>query len=446
MLGGARSGGCDHRAGRTRALGALTAVTVALGVGLGAATIAPAADEPTQQPATQSLLGINVSRGHVQMLMLAPVDSTVTFFEEIDGARTELGTSTAVPPATGGPDGAAPVPVAIPWRCDRTTRRFHAVARTTDGRTIEASNEALTPSCRDRVAIVAPKQVQPGSAATIQLKDRWQLGDLPVRVCVGRKPTGRRCTSLRFEPGQRLLSFRRNVGAGIGDFTIDLYVSGFRTQQRIGVGRAATKAARQGMLITGDSMMQGIDALLADRLEKDYRIIRQTRPGTGISKDLGKKWTVLAREQAARHKPAVTVVLLGGNDGFPMKNESGVEIKCCSEAWRQEYLRRLEEMATAYARNGRGTVLWSLLPPTRREDLTAPISAVNDAIRRLAARMPAVRLVPLDKVFGPGYRDTIDGEKVRDPDGLHFSLAGQRLATQAILSVLRTPATTPTGR
>lgn len=441
-LGRAHGAGRDHGGRRTartrRALLALGLAPV-VGLGLVQVTSAPAAD-------ATSLLGVNVSRGHVQMLMLAPVESTVTFYEEIDGSRVELGASTAVPPAAGGPDGAAPVPVAIPWRCDRTTRRFHAIAKTKDDRTIEASNEALTPSCQDRVAILAPKQVAPGAKAAITLKDRWQLGDLPVRVCVGRKPTGRRCNALRFEPGQRTIAFSRNVGKGVGDFTIAITVAGFKTERRVGVGRPPSAGARPGLLITGDSMMQGIDALLASDLKGEYRVIRQTRPGTGISKNLGKKWTVLAREQVRKHKPAATVVLLGGNDGFPMTPEGGSEIKCCGEAWRQEYLERLKVMATAYARDGKGTVVWSLLPPTRREDLTAPIAAVNDAIRRLAAEMPNVRLVPLDKLFGPGYRDTIDGEKVRDPDGLHFSVPGQRIAAKAILSALRAPATTPTGR
>ena len=31
----------------------------------------------------------------------------------------------------------------------------------------------------------------------------------------------------------------------------------------------------------------------------------------------------------------------------------------------------------------------------------------------------------------------IDGKKVRDPDGLHFNLAGQRIAAQAIVEALR---------
>lgn len=399
------------------------------------AATAPAADTP-------SLLGVNVSRGHVNLVMFAPTDSTVTFSEEIDGALVELGTSSAVPPASGGPDGAAPVPVPIPWRCDRTERRFHAIARATDGRVVEATNEARTPTCRDRVAIVAPRQVEPGAQVPITLKDRWQLGDLPARVCVSRSRASRRCSSVRFAPGQRTIAFRRNAGPGIGELDIDLVVAGVHQHHKVGVGRPPSAGARPSLLVTGDSMMQGIDAILAERLKRRYRVIRQTRPGTGVSKPLGKRWTVLAREQAKRHKPAVTVVLLGGNDGFPMTPDGGAEVECCGEAWRAEYLARIQAMATAYAREGRGTVVWSLLPPTRRADLAAPLAAVNDAIRRLAVAMPDVRLVPLDRLFGPGYRDVIDGQKVRDPDGLHFSLAGQRIAAGAILDALRAPATT----
>lgn len=434
VLGRVRGDGGRRRVARTPRGLAGAGLASVLALALVPPAIAPADDTP-------SLLGINVSRGHVQLLMYGPTNSTITFSEVIDGVQVKLGDATAVPPATGGPNGAAEAPVPIPWRCDRTLRRFHAIARATDGRVVEATNEAMTPDCRDRVAIVAPKRVEPGSSVAITLKDRWQFGDLPVRVCVSRTRASRSCSSLRFEPGQRTMALTRKAGAGIGEMDIDVVVAGFHQHHKVGIGRAPSAPKRQGLLITGDSMMQGIDAILAERLKSSYRVIRQTRPGTGISKQLGKKWTVLAREQAARHKPAVTVVLLGGNDGFPMTTIYGSEVQCCGEAWRAEYLERLKAMATAYARGGRGTVIWSLLPPTRREDLTASIGAVNDAIRRLAAAMPQVRLVPLDKLFGPGYRDEIDGEKVRDPDGLHFSLAGQRIAAKAILDALRARAT-----
>jgi len=43
------------------------------------------------------------------------------------------------------------------------------------------------------------------------------------------------------------------------------------------------------------------------------------------------------------------------------------------------------------------------------------MGAVNDAIRRLAAAMPDVQIVPLDEIFGPKYKDEINGRQVRDP-------------------------------
>lgn len=398
---------------------------------------APAADG-------ESLLGVNASRGYIDLVMQAPAGATVTFSELVDGAPVVLGTSTSVAPRTGGDAGLAPVPGPVAWRCDRLLRRFSAEARATDGRVVTAVNEVRTPDCRDRIAIVAPKRVAPGTRVPITLKDRWQQGDLAVRVCTARSAKARRCARVAFAPGERALSFERDAGDGVGVLDIDVLVARSHVHRKVGVGRAAPAEALPTALITGDSLIQGIDSLLATKLKRRYRVISQTRPGTGVSKELGKPWPVLAREQAKRHTPAVTVVLLGGNDGFAMQTASGAKVRCCGERWRVEYLARITEMATAYARKGRGTVVWSLLPPTRREDLVEPIAAVNDAVRRLAEAHPAVRLVPLDRVFGPAFRAEIGGQTVRDPDGLHFSPAGHRLAANAILAALRGDSTTPT--
>ena len=61
----------------------------------------------------------------------------------------------------------------------------------------------------------------------------------------------------------------------------------------------------------------------------------------------------------------------------------------------------------------------------------------------MADAVLGVQLVALDRIFGPEYRDEIDGQQVRDPDGLHFSLAGQRIAAQAILESLRKATAAP---
>jgi lysophospholipase L1-like esterase len=398
---------------------------------------------PATAPAdAQPLLGVNVSRGHVDVAMIAPKGSQVTFFEEVAGVRQEIGKGAAVPPKAGGPDGLAAIP-ALPWRCDRTVRRFVGEARTPDGRLITAANEARTPDCRDRISLRAPTRVERGERVPITLKDRWQLGDLRVRLCVSRTGARRRCSRLTFAPGEKTLSLSRDAGGRVALLDLDLIVAGIHRHHKIGVGRKAPAASRPVALVTGDSMMQGIDSILTEKLKSKYRVIGQTRPGSGVSKPLDTPWTKFAANQAGKYRPVVTVVLLGGNDGYKMSTPAGQEVECCGEPWRAEYAERLKEMATSYSRDGLGTVVWALLPPPKRSDLAEQMSAVNDAIRRMAAAVPGVRLVHLDRMFGPEYREEIDGRKVRDPDGLHFSLAGQRMAAQAILEALRKAAPAP---
>jgi lysophospholipase L1-like esterase len=376
----------------------------------------------------------------------------VTFYEIVDGAKTELGKATTLVPKEG--NGIASIP-AVPWRCDRIVRQFTATALTRDGRTIEASNTARTPDCRTRMSIVAPARVEPGEPVEVTLKDRWQLGDLRMRLCITRPKTPRACKVVVLAPGEKSATVTRNAGPKTGLIDLDLVVAKAHQHQRVGVGMAVPKEKAGGKLpvalVTGDSMMEGIDSILAQQLKARYRVNGQTRPGTGVSKELGKPWTTVAREQASKLKPALTIVMLGGNDGYAMKTPSGVKVECCDEPWRVEYLSRITAMATAYLRDGRGTVVWALLPPPRRSDLVAQMNAVNDVIRRMATALPAVQLVHLDEIFGPEYRDVVNGQHVRDPDGLHLSLPGQRIAAKAIVAAVRAAAaaaptsTTPGG-
>jgi lysophospholipase L1-like esterase len=421
------------RVGGTRKMKRLVPCA-AIGLAL---VLATALRLPATAPAdTQPLLGVGVGGGHIAIAMIAPVGSEVTFYEEIAGVREEIGKAFAIEPPAGGPDGYASIP-ALTWRCDRTVRRIIGVARKPDTGLLEAFNDARTPNCSDRFLIQTPTRVEPGARVPITVKDRWQIGDVSGRLCITRTGAARTCSRVAFKPEEKTLSFSRGAGNRVALMDLDFIVAGTHHHQRLGVGRVAPAAARPVALVTGDSMMTGIDTILAEKLKTKFRVIGQTRPGTGVSKKLDTPWTAFARQQVVKHKPAVTMVLLGGNDGYPMTTAAGTEVKCCGESWRLEYLERIKQMATAYARDGRGRVIWSLLPPPRRSDLAEQMGAVNDAIRRLAAAMPDVQIVPLDEIFGPKYKDEINGRQVRDPDGLHFSLAGQRIAAQAIIDALR---------
>lgn len=384
------------------------------------------------------LLGVNVDAGVIDLGMLAPVDSKVTFREIVGGAPTELGTAISVNPKGGAIGGATLYP-SVPWRCDRLVRYFTATAVTPDDKTIEASNEARTPSCRNRIAVTLPQQVERGRSVRVQIRDRWQQGDIGVRACL-RRPGGlRTCRGLVFAIGQKSGVVRLKAGNQKAVVDIDVTINGtkFHNHNKVGVGMPKPKSSLPKMLVTGDSMIQGIDALLAEKLSSRYKVIRQTRPGTGISKKLGTPWTSLARQQVRNHKPVVSVVFLGGNDAYDMQTPAGTTVKCCDDAWRQEYLRRLADMAATYAQGERGRVIWCLIPPPRRADMLTATQAVNSQILLLSQIVPTITLVRLDQVFGPTYRETVRGKQVRDPDGLHLSLAGERIAADEIIKAER---------
>lgn len=402
---------------------------------IGAAAWTPALAAPGPEGAPSPLLGVNVEKGHVTMAMLAPAGSTVTFYEVVGADRTEIATA-PVQAAEGAQQGSTR-PVKVQWRCDRVVRSFVAIATAPDGSTSEAANEARTPGCRDRIAIVAPDRLDPGDLLEITLKDRWQQGGVEAQLCIGRTRERRSCRALSFAPGQRVLTLSKRIGSERGVLDLDLSVNGEHRHQKVGVGREAPKVRLPRMLVTGDSMIQGIDAELADRLRDRFEVVSRSRPGTGVSKDLLTPWPKVAREQARKHRPAVTVVMLGVNDRHEMKDAEGRRIACCGEAWAREYGRRITAMARSWSRKGSGRVLWALLPPPRRPELAESIDVVNASIRRMAREMKSVVVVPFDELFGPGFRERIGDRVVRDPDGLHLSVAGERIAAEAIVATER---------
>jgi len=124
---------------------------------------------------------------------------------------------------------------------------------------------------------------------------------------------------------------------------------------------AQAPAARSGgtVLATGDSTIQYIDSFLATRLERRrrVRVLSDARVSTGLSKPSLLNWPRHASAQMHRHRPRVTVISLGANDGFRIGRA-----RCCGRAWRIAYARRARRMMRTYSRRGAGRVYWLLLP------------------------------------------------------------------------------------
>lgn len=230
-------------------------------------------------------------------------------------------------------------------------------------------------------------------------------------------------------------------------------------EQQLQTRRArAPRARRAGhlrLLATGDSMIQVVDDFLRSGLAgRRATVVRSdAHISTGISKLGMLDWLRKARGQASGFKPDVTVVFLGANDGFPMKTPSGASVGCCDAGWIREYSRRVESMMRSYRRHGRALVYWLTLPAPRGGEFARVFRAVNPAIRRAAARVgDGVRVIELGPVFTPGgrFRQTITyhGRTIdaRQPDGVHLSTAGARVAASLVIDRLRADGALPRNR
>jgi hypothetical protein len=199
-------------------------------------------------------------------------------------------------------------------------------------------------------------------------------------------------------------------------------------------------AAGPRILVTGDSMMRGVDRSLGHELEaiQELSFRSDVRIGEGVT---NAPWIGRARRQAVEHQPNATVAFMGANDGYDM-----FRAVCCREKWVAKYEDRVTRMIRAYAREGSAEVYWLTLPAPRGGARRRRIfPKINNAIRRAVERSgPHAHLVDAWAVLTPGghYRSTMHWNgamlEVRSVDGVHLSRPGQGIAAALIRDALLT--------
>ncbi len=365
----------------------------------------------------------------------------VIFFECIDGQPKRLGARRVVPdPATNPP---AEIPDAVQWICERTVRKFAALATLPDGEILSGAYSVRTPSCAQRFELDASRRVDTGRRFKVRVVDQWGLGAVRPRLCVA--PPGARlvCRELRFKDA--VSTARRSVRAPVaGRWRVELRQGDKvrrRATVRVGAGRLAAERKPPTVLATGDSTMQGIDSFLTDRLGDDAVVRSDIYPGSGISR--GVFWPRKAAAQTAAMRQRVTIISVGAaTDAIPLPNAAGTLVACCSEAWIRAYSRRVRGMMKTYLRDGHARVFW-LTPPFPKAPERAQITyAVDDAITRAGRGLKGVVVGRVDRYFSPeGYVETIRYKgrpvKVRESDGVHLSIAGTSIVAEILAPAIR---------
>lgn len=323
-------------------------------------------------------------------------------------------------------------PEVVPPISDRTSRRgarealiVVAVAALllvlTQGPAIERTGERLDPG-PIRTSVLA-----------VGRPSAWLAGKLPLAGAVHDLTKG-------LSPDENLgdsgSGFAAPVarGGGVAPVTPDAF-----TPADLGAPAAAKRGLRK-LLVTGDSMSQPLDSVLARRLAggEATQVIRDAHVGTGISKSGLVDWGKLSARQAGRLSPDAVVVFIGANEGFPIAGA-----KCCGPAWAAAYATRVRTMMNTYRRDGEARVYWLTLPLPRDPDRIEIARAVNAAVHTAAAPYRAqVRVLDMTTLFTPDgrYRAAmpVDGENklVREPDGIHLNETGSELAASVVQRAL----------
>jgi lysophospholipase L1-like esterase len=272
----------------------------------------------------------------------------------------------------------------------------------------------------------------------VRRSSRNSEGRYVAKLCIAPPALGWTCRKLVLRDGVRRTEQRLRAEAP-GRWLWEIR----NDKQKI---RRATRVAPRGrlnVLVTGDSMAQIFDHYMADGLGGGAAVRSEAHISTGLSKPSMLDWVANARSQARRVRPDVTVVFIGANDGFPMPTPSGATAPCCDSSWTKEYARRATQMMRSYYRGGLGRVYWLTLPAPRGGNFRTVFGPVNAAIRRAAREVRGAHVVPIDRIFTPGfvYRDTLmwggRNVAVRQGDGVHLNNAGASIAAQKTIARMR---------
>jgi hypothetical protein len=206
--------------------------------------------------------------------------------------------------------------------------------------------------------------------------------------------------------------------------------------------RIPTAAQPLKVWMAGDSLMGTVSESFVQLTKSDpaVKVSTDVQIGTGLARPDIYNWPSAVSGQLSAAKPDVVVLMFGANDDQDMQ-AAGHRVVIGTDPWRAEYARRVSEVMSLIA-TGQRQVIWLGIPAVKRARLNQTKDAINSVLRTMAPRYPGVTFVDPNPVFdGPGgsyttYINNAGGQpvKVRESDGIHFTLAGANRLTPLVLA------------
>lgn len=209
--------------------------------------------------------------------------------------------------------------------------------------------------------------------------------------------------------------------------------------------RVPTAADPLRLLVAGDSMTEAPGPALVDAAEAtglvDAR--HELRYSSGLTRPDYFDWPARLDQLVAEHRAEAIVVTFGANDAQGIATPSG-SASFGTEAWIQEYRRRVADLMTRLTAEGR-TVYWIGQPIMRDSGFDERMRLITEVYRDEATRHPGVRFIDIRALFSDAsgsysaYLDGADGRPalVRRDDGIHLTAAGADRLTPVVMAAMR---------
>ena len=209
--------------------------------------------------------------------------------------------------------------------------------------------------------------------------------------------------------------------------------------------RTPTRSDPLRVLVTGDSLATYVGLQLTNLTGSAglVSVTMLTRNGTGLTNPSYFNWQKAARTDMAKRDPEVVLMIIGGNDGWPMDTPAGQRVQVGDDDWIAEYARRAAAVMSTFQGDGRA-VYWSGPPTARAARWDTLYRKINRADAAAADALVGAVYVDLysgtavDGRYSEYVQDGAKRIKARQPDGIHWSLAGSRLPARILLDQLET--------
>jgi hypothetical protein len=186
--------------------------------------------------------------------------------------------------------------------------------------------------------------------------------------------------------------------------------------------------------VIGDDLAEGLFYGLQETFQTDARVQVLTKPVmlNGLMRaDTDEKIVALA-EDLKRDTPAIAAVMLGAWDRVSLRTASGKRFGVGTPEWRAEYGQRADRLLKMLKRLNIAVYLVGL-PNVRKWDANEDVQMMNEVLRE-RAYLNGMKFIDSYAGFldeGGGYSNwgpDLTGKivKLRDGDGIYFTMAGNR--------------------